>query len=197
MASDGTIDWWCAERFDAPPRFTRLLDPAGAGMRVGPVSPGPPATGTQSYVDRTLILRTLLPGAESLVEVLDVVPPDGSARIVRRLKVRRGPVDVAVEVVPGPNAERVDVWSEGVRIDGLQVWCGIPMALASAPPPAPARPLRRLVATGTVRLDTDEELIVTLDPGRRPALSVAEVLELEDRAARHWRRVADLSLIHI
>jgi len=160
-------------------------------MRVGPVSPGPPSAGTQSYVDRTLILRTLLPGAESLIEVLDVMPPDGSGRIVRRLKVLRGPADVAVEVVPGPGAERVDVWSEGVRVDGLQVWCGVAMTLSNAPPPAPARPLRRLVATGIVRLDTDEELVVTLDPGRRPALSLAEALELEDRAARHWRRVAD------
>ena len=104
VAADGTIDWWCPGRFDAAPIFTRLLDPAGAALRVGPLTAGRPIGGTQRYVEDTLVLRTVLAGAESLVEVEDFMPWDAGAptgRIVRRARVLRGPADVAIDVVPG------------------------------------------------------------------------------------------------
>lgn len=217
VAADGTIDWWCPGRFDAPALLTRLLDPAGACVRVGPVAPGRPPPGPQRYDDGTLVLRTVLAGAESLVELTDLMPWDGgrpSGRLVRRLHVLRGPAEVSVEVVPGGAggaggmgaagvtgaagtsggpARDVDVWSEGIAFDGTVVRCGLPMALSSAPPPAPARSLRRLVATATVRLDTGDGLVVTVDPPGAigEALSIDAAIRLEDRTATAWRRVGD------
>lgn len=222
VAADGTIDWWCPRRFDADPLFTRLLDPHGACLRVGPTSPGPPTTGEQDYLDGTLVLRTVLAGRESLVEVVDLVPWEGSrpsGRLVRRVHVLRGPAEVVVEVVPGGAAGTgcraagaggtahgetrgarrggggggVSVWSEGVVFDGTVVRCGLPMLLSSQPPPSPARPLRRLVATGTARLDTGDGLVVTVDPpgGAEEPLSIDAAMRLQKRTATAWRRVAD------
>jgi len=200
VAADGTVDWWCPVRFDAEPLLTRLLDPAGACVRVGPQTPGRPPVGTQRYVPGTLVLRTLLPGPESLVEVEDLIPWDGgtaSGRLVRRLRVLRGPADVVVEVIPGAAggglARDVSVWDEGVAFDGALVRCGLPMTVASVPPPAPARARRRLAATAGVRLDTGEELVVTVDPPGRAGgpLSPGAAARLADRTATAWRRVAD------
>ena len=192
MAADGTIDWWCPVRYDAAPLFTRLLDPAGACVRLGPAAPGRPVAGSQTYVDGTLVLRTLLAGAESLVEVSDFLSVAASGRIVRRLRVLRGPADVCVELVPGPAARDVHTWSSGVAVDGMIVSCGLPFALTTVPPPAPARPLRRLLARAAARIDTGGELVVTLEPAgtRHDPLSPDAARRLEQRAAMAWRRVS-------
>ena len=193
VAADGTVDWWCPQRFDAPPLLTRLLDPAGACIRVGPWAPGRPPLGSQSYRDQTLILVTRLAGPESLVEVEDLLPwGDGAprGRIIRRVTVLRGPVDVAVEIVPSGDPRDVSVWSEGMAFSGVVVRCGLEFNLTAAPPPAPARRRRRLVGSAVARLDTGEGLVVTLDPtgARAEPLSVDAAARLAGRTATAWRR---------
>jgi len=198
IAADGTVDWWCPSRFDAAPLLTRLLEPTGACLRVGPGAPGRPAAGEQRYRDGSLVLLTRLAGAESLVEIIDVLPWEGGGsppgRLVRRLSVLRGPVDVAVDVVPGGDPRDVSAWSEGVAWDAAVVRCGLAFSLASQPPPAPARPLRRVVATAGIRLETGQTLVVTVDrPAERmpPPLSGDAAARLADRTTTAWRRVAD------
>ena len=77
VSADGTVDWWCPSRFDAAPLLTRLLDPSGPCLRLGPDAPGRPPVGTQRYEPNTLVLITRLYGPESLVEVTDAFPWDG------------------------------------------------------------------------------------------------------------------------
>jgi hypothetical protein len=193
VAADGTIDWWCPERFDGAPLLTRLLDPWGACVRVGPPVP---ASGEQTYVEGTMVLTTTLVGAESQVEVCDFLPWDGrpsAGRIVRILRVRRGPAPVVVEVVASGDTRDVHAWSEGVAFDGCEVRCGLPFELSAEPPPAPARPLRRLVARAETVLDTDEVLVVTIDPAgsSEGPLSPSAADRLLERTVTAWRRVAD------
>jgi len=193
VAADATIDWWCPSQFDAPPLFTRLLDPAGPCLRVGPDAAGRPQAGTQRYLAGTLVLVTLLRGVESLVEVTDLMPWDGgrgSGRIVRHVTVLRGPADIAVEVVPGVG--ELSVWSEGVSFDGTVVRCPAEFVIGSAPPPAPARPRRRAVARAVARLDTGAALVVTVDPSgtRGDPLSPDGAHRLIGRTAAAWRRVS-------
>ena len=73
VAADGTVDWWCPRRYDSEPLLTRLLDPSGACLRVGPATCGRPGLGRQQLVPGTLVLTTTLPGRECLVEVTDPV----------------------------------------------------------------------------------------------------------------------------
>ena len=198
VGADGTLDWWCPDRFDRDAAFYRLLDPvAGGALRVGPVRdaiPGRrrPAAGSQSYDVRTNIVRTRIraPGGE--VEVADFMPwPGGSerptGRIVRLVTALRGPVEVAVELVPGHRfapAREVASWSEGVAFDGRAVRCGLP----AAPVPIDRD---RAVWVATTTLAPGERLVVTVDDladdHHRPLSPDAAGRLLEDSTSA-WQR---------
>ena len=76
VGTDGTIDWFCPSRFDAPvavrrsPRQEqgRLLLPVRAGLP----TPGP----KQLYLPDTNILLTRFQGKEAVGEVIDFMVPD-------------------------------------------------------------------------------------------------------------------------
>src|SRR3954452_1849053 len=103
--ADGTIDWYCPRRFDAPASLFALLDPEGGAVRVGPAGTGR-APGLQSYDERTTVLRTRIPAVDGELEIADFMPWDGTSvrppgRIVRIATATRGQVDIEVEVTPG------------------------------------------------------------------------------------------------
>src|SRR3954471_24266759 len=57
VATDATIDWFCAPRFDSPSIFGALLDHARGGhCRIRPAAPA--ATTRQLYVPDTAVLVT-------------------------------------------------------------------------------------------------------------------------------------------
>lgn len=55
VSRDGSIDWWCPARFDAPSVFTRLLDPAAGHWSIRPVGD---CTVERRYVENTMVLQT-------------------------------------------------------------------------------------------------------------------------------------------
>jgi GH15 family glucan-1,4-alpha-glucosidase len=180
VAADGTIDWWCPGRFDAPAALFRLLDPEGGAVRVGPA--GVPRAGEQSYDPGTNVLRTRLPAPEGELEVVDLLPWNGrspSGRIVRIVTALRGRVDVEVDVQPGARfgpARDVTTWSGGIAFDGVVVQTGCPMDGRS----------------GTIRLEAGERFVVVIEEapedGRRPEpLSVDGAFDLLDRTTTSWR----------
>ena len=165
------MEWWCPRQLDASPVLTRLVDPDGAAVGFHG------RTGTaRSYLHGTFVLRAELEGPESLIELTDTV---WQGRIVRRVRVLRGPAPVEVAVWPGP-ARQVSAWSEGVAFDGVLVRCGLPFT--SGP-----------IAVASTTLDTGEGLVITIDPpgGAGDLLSLEAALVVEDRAVRAWRTVAD------
>jgi GH15 family glucan-1,4-alpha-glucosidase len=56
VAPDGTVEWLCPPRFDAPSVFGAILDRGAGGFRVGPVAVGVPAG--RRYEPGTNILET-------------------------------------------------------------------------------------------------------------------------------------------
>src|ERR1700736_5138181 len=170
VGADGTIDWWCPDRFDRDAAFYRLLDPvAGGALRVGPVRDAipvrrRPVAGSQSYDVRTNIVRTRIraPGGE--IEIADFMPwPGGTerptGRIVRLVTALRGPIEVEVEVVPGwrwAPATDTSTWSGGVAFGDLVVRA--PLSLS---PEGPGRD--RPVWRATRTLQAGEQLVVTVD----------------------------------
>jgi GH15 family glucan-1,4-alpha-glucosidase len=179
VAADGTIDWWCPGRFDAPAALFRLLDPEGGAVRVGPA--GVPHVGEQAYDEGTNVLRTRLPAPEGELELVDLMPWDGrapSGRIVRIATALRGRVDVDVDVQPGARfgpAREVTTWSDGIAFDGIVVRTGCPMD----------------GRTGRIRLEAGERVVVTIDQatdGRRPEpVTVDRAFDLLDRTTTAWR----------
>src|SRR3954447_26099507 len=181
--ADGTIDWWCPRRFDAPAALFRLLDPEGGAVRVGPAGTGR-AAGQQAYDPGTNVLRTVLPAAGAAeLEVADFMPWTGrgerpSGRIVRVVTALRGTVDVEVEVTPGSRfgvPDRVSEWSHGVTFDGVVVRTGAQLV-------EPRRAEHRLAA--------GERMVVTIDLAdqdrHHEPLSVDAALRELDTTADAW-----------
>ncbi|WP_314146678.1 glycoside hydrolase family 15 protein [uncultured Leifsonia sp.] len=92
VGSDGSIDWLCLPRFDAPSTFGALLGTEDHGRWL--VAPADPtATSTRQYERDTMILVTRWRTANGEVEVIDAMPMgDHRADLVRRVRGVRGTV---------------------------------------------------------------------------------------------------------
>jgi len=71
VAPDGTVDWLCVPRFDAPSVFGSLLDRGAGGFRFGPFGLNVPAT--RAYEPGTNTLVTTWHTATGWVEVRDAL----------------------------------------------------------------------------------------------------------------------------
>lgn len=110
VGTDGTIDWYCPGRFDAPSVFAAVLDPEeGGGWRID-------VAGTvrtqQFYFPGTAILATRFLTESGVVEVHDFMPvlraqdPDHRQRLVRRVTVVRGTAHVRTRIALRPDYAR-------------------------------------------------------------------------------------------
>jgi GH15 family glucan-1,4-alpha-glucosidase len=102
--TDGTLDWFCAPRFDSPSIFGSLLDAERGGhCRVRPATDD--YVSRQLYLPDTAILITRFMTEEGVGELVDFMPvEEGGAtdrhRIVRMLRVVRGTMTFVAEVQP-------------------------------------------------------------------------------------------------
>lgn len=112
VATDGTIDWFCPGRFDAPSVFASVLDPDAGAWRLGPDDPE--ARSQQYYHPETNILVTRFMTERGVVEVQDFMPvlqahdPDHHQRLVRRVVGLRGSVDLTMHMAPRPDYGETD-----------------------------------------------------------------------------------------
>ncbi|MFI6416356.1 glycoside hydrolase family 15 protein [Streptomyces sp. NPDC050842] len=89
IGSDGSVDWWCAPRFDSPACFAALLgDPGHGRWLLAPV--GKTRCTRRSYRGDTLVLDTFWESLTGTVRVTDFMPPrspdsshESGPRIVR------------------------------------------------------------------------------------------------------------------
>jgi GH15 family glucan-1,4-alpha-glucosidase len=111
VGDDGSIDWFCPQRFDAPSIFAGLLDPERAGsFRIAPVGRAARARTKQMYLPDTAVLVTRFSTPEGVAEVVDFMPPahlqPGRSRrqnhcaIVRRVDVVRGRMTLRMRCRP-------------------------------------------------------------------------------------------------
>ncbi|MDQ2724484.1 MAG: DUF5911 domain-containing protein [Actinomycetota bacterium] len=196
VAADGTIDWYCPDRFDGPAALGRLIDPAAGAVRVGPRRQAPDSRrrlppARQDYVAGTMTTRTTSQGPGFVTVTDDLMPWPGSSetppgRIVRVVTARSGPVDVELEVVPGTAygpARSTSVWSEGMAFASTVVRSGL-----EAAPVALDRD--HILWRAVRRLEPDEAMVVTIDRGDHPhhhALSPDAARRLVDDTTTAWR----------
>ena len=130
ITTDGTIDWFCAPRFDSPSVFASLLDAKGGGrFRIGPE--GDDHVVKQGYFPDSAILVTRFMSEDGVGELVDFMPvtPGGLAtdrrRIVRAVRVVRGRMSFVLECDPrfdyGRQPHEVEVTEDGAsfRTDDL------------------------------------------------------------------------------
>jgi GH15 family glucan-1,4-alpha-glucosidase len=104
VATDGTIDWFCAPRFDSPSIFASLLDHQRGGFfQVAPE--GTAYVTKQLYLPGTPMLLTRFLSADGVGEVIDFMPIAGDVatdhhRLVRLVRVVRGEMRFRIECEP-------------------------------------------------------------------------------------------------
>ncbi|WP_020576182.1 glycoside hydrolase family 15 protein [Actinopolymorpha alba] len=121
VATDGTIDWFCAPRFDSPSIFAALLDRRrGGSFRISPT--GTNYVTRQLYLPGTPIVVTRFLSADGVGEVIDFAPIAGDQatdrhRLVRMVRVVRGQMRFRLDCEPrfnyGRDPAQIEVTSDG------------------------------------------------------------------------------------
>ena len=165
VGTDGTIDWYCPSRFDAPSVFAALLDKErGGSFRIAPAHEG--WKSRQLYFPDTNILITRFLSEEGVAEVIDFMPvmrpgDGGRDRVVRTVIGIRGELTLRVVVDPRFDYGRVE--HEAQLAEHGAVFRSSAGSLALAPP-AP-RSLRAARAFAAVRVRRHDRLTFVLDNG--------------------------------
>jgi len=105
---EGSVDWWCAPRFDSPSVLGRLLDPEAGHWALHPVDA---FSAERDYVDDSLVLRTVFRTGSGEVAVTDALALARGARghqiglhsphlLLRRVEGLSGTVDMASDLAP-------------------------------------------------------------------------------------------------
>lgn len=107
VSRDGSVDWWCPARFDAPSVFTRLLDVQAGHWSI---RPGGEFTVTRRYVEGSMVVQTDFTTADGTLRLTDALALGPGERghqigdasphvLVRRVEALHGEVEVELELV--------------------------------------------------------------------------------------------------
>ncbi|MDP9480051.1 MAG: DUF5911 domain-containing protein, partial [Actinomycetota bacterium] len=108
LMRDGSVDWYCPERFDSPSVFARLLDEGGGHWSIRPEGP---FGAERSYLEGTMVLRTVFRTPRGRVALTDALAFGEGERgheigmrsphvLLRRVEGLEGEVELALEFVP-------------------------------------------------------------------------------------------------
>ncbi|RAG85944.1 glycoside hydrolase family 15 protein [Streptacidiphilus pinicola] len=104
VGTDGTIDWYCCPRFDAPSVFGAILDADRGGSFQ--LAADAPARTRQFYFPDTNVLITRFYGADGVAEIQDFMPvldesrEAGRHRLIRRVVCVRGSLPFRARIAP-------------------------------------------------------------------------------------------------
>ena len=199
VSTDGSIDWFCAPRFDSPSIFGALLDhQRGGHFRVRPTVEV--FTSKQLYFPDTAVLVTRFMTEAGVGEVVDFMPVTTGTvastrhRLVRMLRCVRGQMTFAVDIAPrfdyGREPHETHVADDGVVFQGKQT----AMTLNLVKEPEDER-----LARARVDENGDVHAELTLQGGQMRGLvletgaagpvrqvRVAEAWRLFDETVRFW-----------
>ncbi|HEX6054287.1 MAG TPA: trehalase-like domain-containing protein, partial [Intrasporangium sp.] len=198
VSTDGSVDWFCAPRFDSPSVFGALLDKDKGGYcRIRPAADA--FTTKQLYFPDTAVLVTRYLTEEGVGEVVDFMPvtsarvPAEHHRIVRMLRCIRGQMTFDIEIAPrfdyGREPHETQVSEGGVVFRGTSTT----MAVSIVREPEDEQ-LGRGAAdeSGDVRVEltlrTGEARGMVLDVGSTEArmIRVAQVWDLFNSTVAFW-----------
>lgn len=191
VGTDGTIDWYCPARFDAPSLFASLLDAdKGGSFRLAARSRVRPK---QLYLPDTNILLTRFLAADAVGEVLDFMVPETSGvaaprdLLVRQASCVRGRATFDLSCRPafdyGRASHTVDlVEGVGAVFSSAMGRCvlrtSVPLALDGAGG-----------VTAVFELDAGEQVDIVLEwNGEVRPLAEGETAELFHRTNDFWLR---------
>ncbi len=198
VSRDGSVDWWCCPRFDAPSVFGRLLDEQAGHFSIRPAGE---YGSTRRYAEQTMVLQTIFTAATGTAVLTDALALGREERghdlgagspgmLLRRLACTDGELEADISYAPRPEYGLVEPVLVPVP-GGLTARGGADRLLLSAPA---SLTVTGATATGRLRLVAGQEILLALGHGRLgdppPALLAADEISdrLEDtmRAWRSW-----------
>jgi alpha,alpha-trehalase len=110
VSRDGSVDWLCLPRFDAPSVFCRLLDPGGGHFSIRPA--GEFET-SRRYVDQTMVLETTFTTERGTAVLTDALATgrderghhlgaDSPGTLLRSLACTEGEIEAELSYSPRP-----------------------------------------------------------------------------------------------
>ncbi len=193
VGTDGSIDWCCLPRFDAPSVFARVLD-AETGGHFQVALRGDDVTTKQFYWPDTNVLVTRFLSNDGVGEVRDFMPVAGRAaeagrrQIIRMVRAVRGTVTFRVSCHPAFDYARadhaVDRTNRGVCFHGDE------QALSLATEIDLARDGDGVAADVTLREGESTTLLLRdIDPGEgcAPTLSPKAAERAFRDTVQYWR----------
>jgi GH15 family glucan-1,4-alpha-glucosidase len=199
VAIDGTIDWFCAPRFDSPSIFAALLDrQKGGHFQIVPE--GIDYVTKQLYLPNTPILITRFLSADGVGEVIDFMPiagdrPTDRHRLVRMVRVVRGQMRFRLDCQPrfnyGRDEHETEVTADGATFRAKPLTVNL----------RASRPGRRLVESDDIqRTDHGIRAVANLAAGDIAGMVLetspdgpvqpvppAEVLRMFEQTRDFWR----------
>jgi len=200
VATDGTIDWFCAPRFDSPSIFGSLLDhDQGGHFRVRPTVDV--FNRQQLYYPDTAILVTRFLTEAGVGEVIDFMPiastavPADRHQLLRMLRCVRGEMTFALDIAPrfdyGREPHETHVSEEGVVFQGART--AMSLNIIREPEEAKLARIQQVSAQGLkleLTLEAGQMRGLVLEVGEpRPVrlVRIAEAWQLFDETVRFWR----------
>ena len=193
VGKDGSIDWCCLPRFDAPSVFARILD-AETGGYFQIALRGEEVTTKQFYWPETNVLVTRFLSEDGVGEVRDFMPVAGRAsdadrrQIIRMVRAVRGTVTFRVECHPAFDYARadheMDFTGRGVCFRGEEQALSLSMEIEME------RAGDSVVADVTLREGESTTLLLhDIDPdeGCAPPLSPAAAERAFRDTVQYWR----------
>lgn len=120
VGRNGSIDWFCPPRFDAPACFSSLIGtPEHGYWRLTPE--GQVTETKRAYDGDSLVLHTDMQTASGRVRITDCMPLEGKVSIIRQVRCLEGQLDMRMELVP-----RFEYGRQTARMEqtegGLSAW---------------------------------------------------------------------------
>lgn len=172
VAPDGTVEWMCLPRMDAPSVFGAILDRGAGHFRVGPVDGGPATE--RRYLEGSLVLQSTWVLDSGTLVVTDALATDASGQplraLVRHVQCLAGSVAVVVECEPRPDYGRGSAADAGLIIT---------TDLATGGETLPAGDERAIVLTWDDRDDPPDAVAVAPADARR-------CITTTQQAWQHW-----------
>jgi GH15 family glucan-1,4-alpha-glucosidase len=185
VCRDGSIDWFCAPRFDSPACFAALLGTDGNGRFVIAPSGGLRKV-TRQYEEDTLVLRTEFSTDSGAAAVVDFMPFDqGAPTIVRLVEGLTGEVPMRMELVIRFDYGSVLPWV--TRQGGRLVAVAGPDALSLWTPVATYGRDFRTYADFSVREGQRVPFVLMYHPSNTAAPPPPDAVFLLERTRADWR----------
>jgi GH15 family glucan-1,4-alpha-glucosidase len=195
VGRDGSIDWFCAPRFDSAAPFAALLgDPGNGRWKLAPAS-AVVAT-TRRYRDDTLVLETEMRTAEGTVRVVDAMPIRGRyPDIVRVVEGVSGSVAMTSELVLRFDYGHVVPWVRKGEDGRLHATAGADALVLASPVPMTGRE-RSTVAEFTVHAGDRVPFVLTWHPSFEDAPAGADAMKAIPATERWWREWISRADVH-